>query len=64
MYIWISSIDLEQKDLIAHVKERHKGIIQRNSQQNHPPWLDRVKFEDEQLGEQFSFTLSNLDGFH
>ena len=24
-------IDLEQKDLIAHVKELHKGIIQRNS---------------------------------
>lgn len=57
-------IDLEQKDFIAHVKEHHKGIIQRKSQLNRPPWLDWVKFRDDQLEEQFNFTLSNLDEFN
>ena len=56
-------IDLEQKDFITHVNEHNKGIIQRNSQLNRPPWLDWVKFEDKQLEEQFSFILSNSVGF-
>ena len=62
MPLWSNRFGTE--GLIAHAKEHQKGIIQRKSQLNRPPWLDWVKFRDDQLEEQFNFTLSNLDGFH
>ena len=48
-------IDLDSRSLIGHVKDHHHGIILKNTQLNRPPWFDWIKYENDELEEDFCF---------
>ena len=41
--------------LIGHAKDHHHGIILKNTQLNRPPWLDWIRYNDDELEEEFCF---------
>ena len=57
-------IDLEKNAFLWHVRTHHKGMIPKNSQINRHPWLDWIKFKDDELEYDFCHTLSDLNNYN
>ena len=55
--------DLTKRDFIGHTTVKHHGMIKKNSQINRPFWLDWVFYPNDELEEEFCFTISNLDKY-
>ena len=47
--------DMDTRTLIGHVKDYHHGIILKNTQLNRPPWLDWIRYNNDELEEEFCF---------
>jgi hypothetical protein len=47
--------DMDARTLIGHVKDHHHGIILKNTQLNRPSWLDWIRYNDDELEEEFCF---------
>lgn len=53
--------DLTKKDFINHVKGHHNGVIRKGSQLNRPPWLDWIKYLNDEVEERFCYTDYELN---
>ena len=57
-------IDAEKNVFLWHVRRHHKGMIPKKSQINRYPWLDWIKFKNDDLEEEFCHSLSNLNNYN
>ena len=62
-WCYCGKIDLDTRNFLGHIKDHHHGIIQKNCQLNRPPWYDWIKFKNQEIEDEFCFTLSNLENF-
>ena len=53
--------DLGKKDFLGNVADHHHGIIQKDSQINRLFWLDWVFYSNEEIEQEFCYSLSNID---
>ena len=60
-YCQCGEIDLSKRDFIGHVKDHHRGLIQKGCQLNKPPWLGWILFIYDEVEEAFCYSDEDLD---
>ena len=60
-YCQCGEIDLSKRDFIGHVKDHHRGLVQKGSQLNKPPWLGWILFINDEVEEIFCYSDRDLD---
>ena len=60
-YCQCGEIDLSKRDFIGHVKDHHRGLIQKGCQLNKPPWLGWILFINDEVEEAFCYSDEDLD---
>ena len=47
--------------IFGHVKDHHRGLIQKGCQLNKPPWLGWILFINDEVEEAFCYSDEDLD---